>query len=778
MLGRPLSLFILVAVCSSVVAVTIIALVARSIEIVVADQLTTEVGHANSFLATQIQDDLDQELFERFRDLDIASKLFAPITKANTGRLGDWFSRELRAEPGYVWLGLIDLDGKIMLQAGDTSVFSAIDDWPCIKTVLNRRPAGADPALSYAACDYKGQNSASLVALGAPVLDDDGRVAGAILGTVSQTWVQSIASSLVTEGQKSRRIQILVVSESGDLVLAVPSVQTSRGVAALPHNTPWTGNYAVDVHWPGSAEGTKTIIGRAEDTGKRRLSSLHWRVYVSQQADDAFASLAGMHEHVVIITVILALHAIALAWYMARAISAPLARLAGAAQALNRGLAGSSIPLISTFTEVEVLSRSLISLVSDLQAKKDAQSKLAGSLERLVIERTDELAQRNKSLEAANRAAADATTAKTRFLAAASHDLRQPLHALALFARALEKRVTGAEATGLVEQMRYSIAQLTRMFDALLHISRLDAGAITAELTQVRAGQIMAGLSKGFAAEAEHRGLTFRCRDCDWLIRTDVTLLETILRNLIANAMKFTSRGGILLAARRRGSKVSIEVYDTGIGIDSDGKDSIFQEFERATNDAHGRNDGLGLGLSIVKRYAGLIGAEIEWRSRPGRGSSFRVIVPAGTDPAGEMRACKTSGNVTFRSQRILLLDDNAIGLDALAHNLGDQGAMVSSFQTSEAASAALGRGLAVDFMIVDYELGKDSNGLQFLRDCRSSGIGLPPSVIITGRTDPKTLARLDESGFPWLLKPADPDAIAAALMGARLSVPPRHRLN
>ncbi len=759
--GRPLPLFVLVAVCSSFVAVLIIALVARSIEIVNTEDAITRIGEANATLATEIQSDLGRELFLRYRDILSASQLVSALDRPGIDKLKDWSVREQRAEPGYLWLGVVTPQGDLLSESGNSGEGRGAAHWECVIRALHLTRDEAQFSSTANDCAHDGDHRASLVDLAAPIFDDRGRLLGVIAATISRTWVMSVSGALLTDGQADKHLQIFGAAKDGALAFSNLAANVDAKLATRESNF-GANDFAVLDHWPGYEPEHKMIVGRTGREGSHR-GMLGWTLYVAQDLDVAQAPFVGTHNRIVIITIILALHAVALAWYMARAVSAPLSRLARSAEALTQGRAGSAIPLISSFAEVEVLSKSLISLVDDLKGREEAQSRLAESLELQVVARTEELAQRNQSLEAANLLAAEATRAKTRFLAAASHDLRQPLHALSLFVSALRKRVSGGEAPQLVDQMRQSISQLTRMFDALLHISRLDAGDIVADMTRVNVGQLILGLAGGFEAEARQRGLTFRFRSPDLEAYTDATLLETILRNLVANAMKFTKTGGILLAARRQGGRVVLEVYDTGIGIEDFKRESVFQEFERAASDAFGQNQGLGLGLSIVKRYARLIDAEIDLRSRLGVGTRLRLSLPSMNGAETDSRASKLCSAFEFAGKRVLLVDDNAIGLDALARNLRDQGAIVLPYETPDAADTALKHGMAIDLAIVDYELGNQVNGLDFLRRSVLGGGHIPLSLIITGRTDQRTLSRLNDSGVAWLLKPADPDAIAAA---------------
>jgi CheY-like chemotaxis protein/anti-sigma regulatory factor (Ser/Thr protein kinase) len=241
-------------------------------------------------------------------------------------------------------------------------------------------------------------------------------------------------------------------------------------------------------------------------------------------------------------------------------------------------------------------------------------------------------------------------------------------------------------------------------------------------------------------------------------------LFEAILRNLLSNALKFTKSGGILLAARSRGLRVLVEVYDTGPGIEAARLDRIFNEFERSRDQADGPNEGLGLGLSIVERHAKLIDAEVSIRSVVGHGSRFAISVKK-TNPAAvtHSQLDAVPPDRPIRGMNVMLLDDNLKVLDALRQDLLDRGANVHGFDRAALALDALGSGLAVDAAVVDYDLGEELTGIDFCERCRSDGRQFA-FLILTGRTDESTLKTISESGVSWLTKPADPDALAAAI--------------
>ncbi len=248
-------------------------------------------------------------------------------------------------------------------------------------------------------------------------------------------------------------------------------------------------------------------------------------------------------------------------------------------------------------------------------------------LERLVDEKSAALTAQLERTREARDAAEAADRAKSRFLAAASHDLRQPLHALGLFAAKLPEHVQDAEGARLADRMRHSVESLESLLSSLLDISRLDAGAIEPRPQAIALDALLDRLAGDFAPVALERGLKLAVVRTRLVVRSDPVLLERIARNLVDNALKHTRRGGVVVGARRRGSRVAIEVHDSGPGIPAEERERVFEEFYQIGNPERDRSRGLGLGLAIVRRLAGLLGHRIEVDSEPGRGSVFRVIV-------------------------------------------------------------------------------------------------------------------------------------------------------
>jgi len=229
------------------------------------------------------------------------------------------------------------------------------------------------------------------------------------------------------------------------------------------------------------------------------------------------------------------------------------------------------------------------------------------------------------ALEEAKQAAEAANLAKSRFLAAASHDLRQPLQTLALLQGLLSRAVVGDKASGLVQLLDETLGAISGMLDTLLDINQIEAGVVRAEFADVPVGSFLARLRDEFTYHAQAKGLALRVMPCSAMIRTDPRLLEQMLRNLVSNALKYTRTGRVLLGCRRHGCALRIEVWDTGIGIPAAELDAVFEEYHQLGNEARERSRGLGLGLSIVQRLGRLLDHPVRVRSQPGKGSVFTV---------------------------------------------------------------------------------------------------------------------------------------------------------
>jgi signal transduction histidine kinase/ActR/RegA family two-component response regulator len=395
---------------------------------------------------------------------------------------------------------------------------------------------------------------------------------------------------------------------------------------------------------------------------------------------------------------------------------------------------------------------------------------------RKLVELSESLRIERDRADSERRRAEAASEAKTRFFAAANHDLRQPLHALAINAatiHALAQR-SGDELLGRVaEGVRRALAESRGLLDSLLEISRLDAGAIRVEWTNQDLAAMIAQARETFLALAQERNLDF-CVEIGGNpppARTDPELLRRILHNLIGNAIKFTPSGGRIVVRVARGDhdaqRLLIEVRDTGPGIAQEEQERIFEEFYQIGNPERDRSRGLGLGLAIVRRTAQLIGAQIALESRSGEGACFTVSLPTAenavpavtTAVARELLPRVSQG----RARNVLLIDDEPEVRESLAILLRTLGWQVNTANGIAEAENTIVRGFEPDALLVDFRLRGGTSGLDAIqhlreRECRA------PAILVTGDTEPARVAAAREAGLPVLYKPVDGIQLAEAL--------------
>jgi PAS domain S-box-containing protein len=364
--------------------------------------------------------------------------------------------------------------------------------------------------------------------------------------------------------------------------------------------------------------------------------------------------------------------------------------------------------------------------------------------------------QGEHELRLAKAEAEQANHAKSRFLAAASHDLRQPLAALALYVGALKNKLAPADAP-LLGNMVDCVANLNELLTDLLDISKLDAGVVQPDVCDFAVADLLAGLAAVHAPEARRKGLRYRQREPAWHARTDPRLLRRIVGNLLANAVRYTERGGVLVGCRRRGGKNWIEVWDSGIGVPQDKHDEIFQEFRQLGHDE--RNRGSGLGLAIAAKSAALLGLQIRVRSRPGKGSLFAVELPPGR--SGAVAPAPAAGAAPAR--RIGVVDDNPAVLQALACSLRAMGHQVVAAADAAQLLQRLA-GTAPAIVVSDFRLAGGQTGLDVIAAARAAFGPRLPALLITGDTDPSLMRGMSEHGIPIQHKPLAPDALLAAI--------------
>jgi len=357
-----------------------------------------------------------------------------------------------------------------------------------------------------------------------------------------------------------------------------------------------------------------------------------------------------------------------------------------------------------------------------------------------------------------------ASRAKTRFLAAASHDLRQPLQAQRLFAEAIKARSQHTELSQLGSQLIESQHAMQLMLDELLDISRLDAGIVSPNLCGISLYALFIRLHADFTPLAESKGLTFHVHwpSNDALVHCDPALLDRILLNLLNNAIRYTHTGSVMLAARQRGQRWRIEVRDSGIGIPIHQQQDIFEEFRQLDNAARDRSKGLGLGLSIVQRLCQLLTYPLSLTSRPGKGSVFAIEIPIWEGPI--IRDVETASSFTaLAGLTALAIDDDQAIREALKASLQTFGIIVHTSANRDEAIQILGHH-APDVMIVDYRLPDFDNGLSVIESLRSNSNHEIPAILLTGDTAPEKLIELGKTECTVLHKPVSLNNLLQAI--------------
>jgi PAS domain S-box-containing protein len=419
--------------------------------------------------------------------------------------------------------------------------------------------------------------------------------------------------------------------------------------------------------------------------------------------------------------------------------------------------------------------------VADITERKQAQQRLQqlnGELERRVAARTFELLESNRNLqrqieereriELALREARDAAEAanrsKDKYLAAASHDLLQPLNAARLLISTLRERELPSAEHNLVERSHLALEGAEDLLADLLDISKLDQAAIKPDVDVYRLEELLAPLASEFDSVASSSGLRLRVHIADCAVRTDFRLLTRILRNFLSNACRYTERGGVLLGARRRGAFVELQVWDSGRGIPADQRDKIFLEFNQLDVGRAAERKGVGLGLAIVERIARMLGYPIEVRSQPGRGSLFSIRVPlAETLPQRQVHAAQPALGNPLPGRRLLVVDNEVDILLSMQALLGQWGCEVVTAVDLEEARQRL-QGRAPEVILADYHLDHGVLGCQVIQQLRDEFARPIPALIISADRSDACRRELQALGVPLLNKPVKPGKLRAVL--------------
>ncbi len=362
------------------------------------------------------------------------------------------------------------------------------------------------------------------------------------------------------------------------------------------------------------------------------------------------------------------------------------------------------------------------------------------------------LADKSRQLEIVDRY-------KSHFLASASHDLRQPLHALNLFVAQLLTEKKPAERGRLVSRIDAAVASMNELFEALLDMTKLEAGILKANPAEFAVQRLLDRIETTFAELAVKKGLSLRVMPCSAWVRSDSILLERILLNLVGNAVRYTTRGGVVVGCRRRATQLRIDVCDTGAGIPEDQRQSIFSEFYQLATPAPDRRAGLGLGLAIVDRLSRLLGHPVQLQSNPGRGSRFSVSIPLVAELRGTvpLPVAPHAADLVL-GKRVMVIDDDVLVLDGMRGILQSWGCRVQTAASSTAALASVADGGAPpDLIISDLRLADAETGIEVIERLREA-LGSPvPAFLISGDTAPERLREASARGYHLLQKPMSP---------------------
>lgn len=376
-----------------------------------------------------------------------------------------------------------------------------------------------------------------------------------------------------------------------------------------------------------------------------------------------------------------------------------------------------------------------------------------------------------EALASAKNVAEKANSAKTRFLAATSHDLRQPVHALSLYIAHLHSCRDQREFMETLRMADSAMRAMKDLLDAVLDLSRISLGTFIPSVSSFDLGNILQRVDLRLRPLADAKNIALVIDDFKGSTRSDPVLLERILCNVVSNAISYTAMGRITMRIRQRRQCISIQVVDTGIGIPKHEQVQVFEEFYQLQNPERDREKGLGLGLAIVAQLSALLSHPIALRSRVGRGTIFRINLPLSTDIVETIPARRMSEQYDLSNCLVLVIDDDRLGLDSIVRTLKDMGCRITAASGgAEALEAIEGEGEVPDMIVTDYRLRLGETGIDVIRMLRQAMQGdaaaqpAIPALIISGDTSPEEVAAMTQAGLPMLYKPVDPGLLRATI--------------
>lgn len=678
------------------------------------------------------------------------------------------FQRLMVLDPAILELQSVDRDGREHLFVSRTQPDRILSQLPTPFTPAPAKGAasGRAPAVVFGQPFFRGASEPTLHL----TVPDNGPDGALTVATVNLRFLTDISSGLVGSGEG----RVFVVDAANRLIAHPTATHVSRSIdmTAFPPVGKLRGGDARSSKASGALD-AQDLDGAAVIASAARVGATGWLVVVEVPRALALQpALSTLQRTLLLMGLGLAL-ALFASLRLASRMATPIVSLRRAANRIAHGDLGSRLQ-VQSGDEIEMLAQDFNDMAAELQASyagleskvedrtralSQANEQLgvqAQELERLnrqLVVNLEELRQRTDEAERAN-------SAKTRFLAAASHDLRQPMHTVGLLTGVLRERLDRPDLAGLADKVLASVAVMEGLFGSLLDISKLDAGAVRVEPENIRLRPMLERVDTAYGPQAHAAGLVLRVRLCDAVVRSDAVMLERMLGNLVSNAIRYTAHGGVLLGCRRRGQTLAIQVHDSGVGIAAAHQSRVFDEFYRVDEGRTPRVEGLGLGLSIVKRSAAILQHGLRLRSVPGRGSMFEVCVPlVSLQPALAWAAAAAPlAGRGLHGVFVLIIDDHAANREALGDVFSQWNAQVLCAPSVEEALTLLGAHLRPpDLIVADYQLAADQDGLTAIERVRGAVEERVPAVLLTGTldsVDPVRLRAMD--GVVAVGKPAD----------------------
>lgn len=542
---------------------------------------------------------------------------------------------------------------------------------------------------------------------------------------------------------------ILIEKDVVSVRVIGPQQQVMAHAIAPARNTV-DGESSLRFHEPVSGVGVNIEESFFEGVSKPATAERRGEVIVEMSRDSLRAEERRLHRNAALFVIGVLIASVLLAIRMSRGISGPIQRIASTVTRFGRGD-------LSARAQLEG-GRSLRELAAGVNDMADRIQASREDLQRQIEVATRELLEKKDEAERGNRA-------KTRFLAAASHDLRQPMHALGLFVAELGQKPHAPDTRRLVEQIAVSAETMENLLDSLLDISRLDVGVLDRQIKPFPLQPLLERIEVDYRREAELCGQRLRLRPTSLWVESDPLLLERILHNLISNALRYAPGGTVLLGCRKRDRRVRIEVRDNGPGIAPEAQEAIFQEFVQLDNPERNRAKGLGLGLAIVRRLTDLLHHPLSLKSAPGQGALFAVELPLTSPGHVVASSAAPAPGQALSGLHVALVDDDELAVAGTVGLLESWGCHVTAAENQASILAALAQARTPpDVILSDYQITGVADGLETINKIRACyGLAIP-AIILSGDTSIATANAIQQAEIPLLHKPVRPAKLRALL--------------